>query len=101
MDILQMSESQYWDKPISVDENLRDDRPRKKRRKYIARAWYVHTRLIDSTPRISTLKPVTSNECKRRKIKCNGENPCYRCGRQRIDCVYIENPRRESTSEPE
>ncbi|KAJ5272325.1 hypothetical protein N7478_007450 [Penicillium angulare] len=48
-----------------------DERPRKKRRKYIARAC---------------------NECKRRKIKCNGEAPCYRCGRQRIECVYVENP---------
>ncbi|KAL2849793.1 hypothetical protein BJX68DRAFT_276005 [Aspergillus pseudodeflectus] len=44
--------------------------PRKRRRKYIAKAC---------------------NECKRRKIKCNGEKPCVRCGRQRIECVY-DNP---------
>ncbi|KAL2802102.1 hypothetical protein BJX63DRAFT_134260 [Aspergillus granulosus] len=44
--------------------------PRKRRRKYIAKAC---------------------NECKRRKIKCNGERPCGRCGRQRIGCVY-DNP---------
>lgn len=31
-----------------------------------------------------------SNECKRRKIKCNGETPCQRCGRQRVQCVYVE-----------
>ncbi|KAL3476490.1 hypothetical protein BJX99DRAFT_258423 [Aspergillus californicus] len=41
--------------------------PRKRRRKYIAKAC---------------------NECKRRKIKCNGEQPCGRCGRQRISCIY-------------
>ncbi|KAL2846642.1 hypothetical protein BJY01DRAFT_247169 [Aspergillus pseudoustus] len=44
--------------------------PRKRRRKYIAKAC---------------------NECKRRKIKCNGERPCVRCGRQRIGCIY-DNP---------
>ncbi|KAL4939816.1 hypothetical protein BDV06DRAFT_230802 [Aspergillus oleicola] len=45
--------------------------PRKRRRKYIAKAC---------------------NECKRRKIKCNGERPCGRCGRQRISCVYDNAP---------
>ncbi|OOF96821.1 hypothetical protein ASPCADRAFT_167969 [Aspergillus carbonarius ITEM 5010] len=49
-----------------------DSRPRKRRRKYIAKAC---------------------NECKRRKIKCNGQSPCQRCGRQRVACVY-ENPPR-------
>ncbi|RDW92893.1 putative C6 transcription factor [Aspergillus mulundensis] len=44
-----------------------DAAPRKRRRKYIAKAC---------------------NECKRRKIKCNGERPCGRCGRQRISCIY-------------
>lgn len=32
-----------------------------------------------------------SNECKRRKIKCNGQVPCQRCGRQHIECLYVEN----------
>ncbi|KAL4961028.1 putative C6 transcription factor [Aspergillus stella-maris] len=45
--------------------------PRKRRRKYIAKAC---------------------NECKRRKIKCNGERPCGRCGRQRISCIYDNAP---------
>ncbi|KAL4978966.1 hypothetical protein BDW66DRAFT_148814 [Aspergillus desertorum] len=44
-----------------------DAAPRKRRRKYIAKAC---------------------NDCKRRKIKCNGERPCLRCGRQNIPCVY-------------
>lgn len=34
-----------------------------------------------------------SNECKRRKIKCNGQAPCQRCGRQHIECVYADNQR--------
>ncbi|KAL4805005.1 hypothetical protein BDV18DRAFT_161405 [Aspergillus unguis] len=49
------------------DRENDDTAPRKRRRKYIAKAC---------------------NECKRRKIKCNGERPCGRCGRQRISCVY-------------
>ncbi|EPS35020.1 hypothetical protein PDE_09985 [Penicillium oxalicum 114-2] len=52
-----------------------NDQPRKKRRKYTARAC---------------------TDCKRRKIKCNGQSPCYRCGRQNIDCVYTESSRQES-----
>jgi len=32
-----------------------------------------------------------SNECKRRKIKCNGQNPCQRCGNLNLDCVYAPN----------
>ncbi|KAJ5765103.1 hypothetical protein N7520_004662 [Penicillium odoratum] len=67
-----------WEKP-SVDDT-QDDRPRKKRRKYIARAC---------------------NECKRRKIKCNGETPCHRCGRQHIECVYVENAPQESGGDQE
>ncbi|KAJ5134962.1 hypothetical protein N7526_006327 [Penicillium atrosanguineum] len=68
-----------WENAASA-EDIPDDRSRKKRRKYIARAC---------------------NECKRRKIKCNGQTPCYRCGRQHIDCVYVENPRRDSVGEQE
>ncbi|KAF6826206.1 fungal specific transcription factor domain-containing protein [Colletotrichum musicola] len=32
-----------------------------------------------------------SNECKRRKIKCNGENPCQRCGNLNLACLYAPN----------
>ncbi|KAJ5737844.1 uncharacterized protein N7483_002969 [Penicillium malachiteum] len=72
---------QGWGKAPSVDDSQiehQDDRPRKKRRKYIARAC---------------------NECKRRKIKCNGETPCHRCGRQNIECVYVENLPQDSVGE--
>ncbi|KAI0420948.1 fungal-specific transcription factor domain-containing protein [Xylaria grammica] len=31
------------------------------------------------------------NECKRRKIKCNGENPCGRCGHLNLQCLYAPN----------
>ncbi|MCJ1243721.1 hypothetical protein MMC30_000918 [Trapelia coarctata] len=31
------------------------------------------------------------NECKRRKIKCNGETPCHRCGNLNLDCLYAPN----------
>lgn len=32
-----------------------------------------------------------SNECKRRKIKCNGETPCQRCGNLNLACLYAPN----------
>lgn len=33
----------------------------------------------------------SSNECKRRKIKCNGETPCQRCGNLNLACLYAPN----------
>lgn len=32
-----------------------------------------------------------SNECKRRKIKCNGQTPCQRCGHLNLQCLYAPN----------
>lgn len=32
-----------------------------------------------------------SNECKRRKIKCNGQTPCQRCGNLSLECLYAPN----------
>ena len=34
---------------------------------------------------------IACNECKRRKIKCNGEHPCQRCGNLQLECVYAPN----------
>ncbi|KAI9670670.1 MAG: hypothetical protein M1831_005890 [Alyxoria varia] len=34
---------------------------------------------------------IACNECKRRKIKCNGGNPCQRCGNLNLDCQYSSN----------
>ncbi|KAJ5182401.1 hypothetical protein N7492_000017 [Penicillium capsulatum] len=79
MDLIETSLVQDWERSASIDD-VQDEQPRKRRRKYIARAC---------------------NECKRRKIKCNGQTPCYRCGRQRIECVYAENPRADIASEQE
>ncbi|KAK3384699.1 hypothetical protein B0T24DRAFT_508118, partial [Lasiosphaeria ovina] len=31
------------------------------------------------------------NECKRRKIKCNGQVPCQRCGHLNLQCLYAPN----------
>ncbi|EZF41311.1 hypothetical protein H102_04838, partial [Trichophyton rubrum CBS 100081] len=31
------------------------------------------------------------NECKRRKIKCNGQVPCQRCGHLSLECLYSPN----------
>ncbi|KAH6894349.1 hypothetical protein B0T10DRAFT_399246 [Thelonectria olida] len=34
---------------------------------------------------------LANNECKRRKIKCNGETPCQRCGNLNLACLYAPN----------
>ncbi|CAK7213544.1 hypothetical protein SCUCBS95973_001829 [Sporothrix curviconia] len=34
---------------------------------------------------------IACNECKRRKIKCNGETPCQRCGNLNLACLYSPN----------
>ncbi|KAM3446703.1 hypothetical protein MY3296_009409 [Beauveria thailandica] len=34
---------------------------------------------------------IACNECKRRKIKCNGETPCKRCGNMGLNCLYTPN----------
>ncbi|KAB8338770.1 hypothetical protein FH972_021715 [Carpinus fangiana] len=34
---------------------------------------------------------IACNECKRRKIKCNGETPCQRCGNLNLECIYAPN----------
>ncbi|KAL4963213.1 transcription factor domain-containing protein [Aspergillus stella-maris] len=34
---------------------------------------------------------IACNECKRRKIKCNGQVPCQRCGHLKLECRYAPN----------
>lgn len=34
---------------------------------------------------------IACNECKRRKIRCNGQTPCHRCGNLNLECVYAPN----------
>ncbi|KAL8915764.1 MAG: hypothetical protein Q9172_006688 [Xanthocarpia lactea] len=34
---------------------------------------------------------IACNECKRRKIRCNGQMPCQRCGNLSLQCVYAPN----------
>ncbi|PVI08436.1 hypothetical protein DM02DRAFT_713749 [Periconia macrospinosa] len=34
---------------------------------------------------------IACNECKRRKIKCNGQTPCQRCGNLQLECAYAPN----------
>jgi len=38
-----------------------------------------------------SLIQLCSNECKRRKIKCNGNSPCQRCGNLKLECQYAPN----------
>ena len=39
----------------------------------------------------TSLTRTPSNECKRRKIKCNGQTPCQRCGNLNLACLYAPN----------
>lgn len=73
---------------------------RTKRNRYISIAWYDSGSKIhrDKIPDLSHLRDsnlltqswvlsfVFSNECKRRKIKCNGQVPCQRCGHLNLEC---------------
>ncbi|KAG9245625.1 fungal-specific transcription factor domain protein [Calycina marina] len=34
---------------------------------------------------------IACNQCKRRKIKCNGNTPCQRCGNLNLECQYAPN----------
>ncbi|CAL5874018.1 uncharacterized protein PFLUO_LOCUS8304 [Penicillium psychrofluorescens] len=45
-----------------------------------------HTR-----PKRNRYISIACNECKRRKIKCNGQVPCQRCGHLNLECRYAPN----------
>ncbi|SCO49576.1 uncharacterized protein FFMR_09739 [Fusarium fujikuroi] len=56
------------------------------------------TMIVHINSLVSMLPPLnvfifaaTANECKRRKIKCNGETPCQRCGNLNLACLYAPN----------
>lgn len=50
----------------------------------------------------SMLLIVDSNECKRRKLKCSGEDICKRCASNRVSCVYaIPRPTASEENYPE
>jgi len=68
---------------------------RAKRNRYISIAWCVRDVAL-GLPDGSTIKNLgeltqISNECKRRKIKCNGNTPCQRCGNLNLECQYAPN----------
>src|SRR5436305_10974490 len=50
-------------------------------------------RIFDGSGVLSnvSLIQLCSNECKRRKIKCNGNTPCQRCGNLKLECQYAPN----------
>src|SRR3979490_3262151 len=50
----------------------------------------VHTDAV-SDNYLSIVPNAVSNECKRRKIKCNGNTPCQRCGNLNLQCQYAPN----------
>lgn len=50
MDLLHTAADPEWDKVTAIDEQDELERPRKKRRKYIARAWYAPPRDLQNAP---------------------------------------------------
>lgn len=38
-----------------------------------------------------TTLSIACNECKRRKIRCNGNTPCERCSKLSLDCIFATN----------
>ena len=63
---------------------------RSKRNRYISIAWYIALFPGCGCRSVQSLIS-SSNECKRRKIKCNGESPCQRCGNLSLECIYAPN----------
>lgn len=54
--------------------------------------WEPHdTGVLLRLDEANILSLFRSNECKRRKIKCNGETPCQRCGNLNLSCLYAPN----------
>lgn len=75
-------------------ENNENQTPqRSKRNRYISIAWYVIQVPVSVRfwPRVNWRRVVHSNECKRRKIKCNGQTPCQRCEKLELECIYAPN----------
>jgi hypothetical protein len=64
--------------------------PRAKRNRYISIAWYVAS-FSQLALKVERADESCSNECKRRKIKCNGQTPCQRCGNLSLECNYAPN----------
>ena len=61
----------------------------RKRHRYTSMAWYV---CGDSTEACCCLIMTDcrfSDECKRRKVKCNGQVPCQHCVRNHGACIYV------------
>ena len=71
-------------------EKERDKGPQSKRSSYVAHAWFETRILVICL----LLTNISSIECKRRKIKCDGERPCHRCSNQGAQCIYRQANRR-------
>ncbi|ANB13634.1 Put3p [Sugiyamaella lignohabitans] len=47
------------------------------------------SRRVDPDKRIRTVMACLN--CKKRKKKCNGEEPCFLCKERRLECIYVPN----------
>lgn len=51
-----------------------------------AYTFYTIAVMITGREGVCWVADWASNECKRRKIKCNGQVPCQRCGHLNLEC---------------
>lgn len=77
---------------IEADEQQHDGPP-KKRARYTPVAWYASSPLDPTIVSLcfQIVDSGHSNDCKRRKVKCNGQIPCERCNKLSINCEYAPN----------
>ena len=83
------------------DNEESSQRPRK-RAKYTQVAWCVqlpHGHGYSEIP--ENVLTASSNECKRRKLKCSGGDFCVRCARDNVPCIYAAQRPIASTPEIE
>ena len=61
----------------------------RKRHRYTSLAWYVCGDFTEACCSLIMTDCRVSDECKRRKVKCNGQVPCQHCARNPGACIYI------------
>ena len=83
----QIAPPEEQDNKRKAESNDNQAPQRSKRNRYISIAWWSSS--LDKLPPRRLTR--CSNECKRRKIKCNGQIPCQRCEKLELECIYAPN----------
>ncbi|QIX01738.1 hypothetical protein AMS68_007255 [Peltaster fructicola] len=84
-DIAQLASLAHSQIPLAQPSDYQDDGSNSNKRKA------DDGQQGQSKSRRSRYISLACNECKRRKIKCNGQSPCQRCGNLNLECIYAAN----------